>query len=145
MVTLDFVENVPLQKAQIIINLLSSALQVRTTHTTLSDLPHAAAPQTRSSTSTSKTKDRKREAVKAPMSSNEIDTGRILRGEDTRTTVMLRNVPNKYSQEMMLACIDQSHRGLYDFFYLRIDFATKSNFGYCFINFIDPLFSLIVC
>ena len=44
-------------------------------------------------------------------------------GRDGRTTIMLRNIPNKYTQEMILHEIDES--GLYrryDFFYLPIDY-----------------------
>lgn len=42
---------------------------------------------------------------------------------DGRTTIMLRNIPNKYTQEMILQEIDES--GLekrYNFFYLPIDY-----------------------
>eukprot|EP01118_Nematostelium_gracile_P011773 TRINITY_DN4235_c0_g1_i4.p1 TRINITY_DN4235_c0_g1~~TRINITY_DN4235_c0_g1_i4.p1 ORF type:complete len:720 (+),score=121.49 TRINITY_DN4235_c0_g1_i4:327-2486(+) len=56
--------------------------------------------------------------------------------EDNRTTLMIKNIPNKYNQKMLLAAVDDKHRGSYDFFYLPIDFKNKCNVGYAFINFI---------
>ncbi|XP_052185128.1 protein MEI2-like 4 isoform X2 [Diospyros lotus] len=72
----------------------------------------------------------------------ELDIDRIMRGEDKRTTLMIKNIPNKYTSKMLLAAIDERHRGTYDFIYLPIDFKNKCNVGYAFINMTDP--SLII-
>ncbi|XVF02130.1 hypothetical protein REPUB_Repub04eG0149400 [Reevesia pubescens] len=56
----------------------------------------------------------------------ELDIDRIIRGEDKRTTLMLKNIPNKYTSKMLLAAIDERHRGTYDFIYLPIDFKASS-------------------
>eukprot|EP00929_Paragymnodinium_shiwhaense_P019533 TRINITY_DN13281_c0_g1_i2.p1 TRINITY_DN13281_c0_g1~~TRINITY_DN13281_c0_g1_i2.p1 ORF type:complete len:458 (-),score=91.45 TRINITY_DN13281_c0_g1_i2:307-1680(-) len=51
------------------------------------------------------------------------------------TTVMLRNIPNKYTREMLVKQLNQDFRGMFDFLYLPIDFKNKCNVGYGFINF----------
>lgn len=68
----------------------------------------------------------------------QLDLEKIACGEDTRTTLMLKNIPNKYSSKMLLAAIDENHRGTYDFLYLPIDFKNKCNVGYAFINMVSP-------
>ena len=46
----------------------------------------------------------------------------ILSSKDVRTTLMVKNIPNKYTQKMLLQKIDASHQMQYNFFYLPIDF-----------------------
>ncbi|MED6210260.1 hypothetical protein PIB30_062563 [Stylosanthes scabra] len=72
----------------------------------------------------------------------QLDLDKIKCGEDTRTTLMIKNIPNKYTSKMLLAAIDENHRGTYDFLYLPIDFKNKCNVGYAFINMLSP--SLII-
>ncbi|TVU36123.1 hypothetical protein EJB05_18039, partial [Eragrostis curvula] len=76
--------------------------------------------------------------------------------KDTRTTVMIKNIPNKYSQKLLLNMLDnhciQSNERIaasgeegegqpfssYDFVYLPIDFNNKCNVGYGFVNLTSP-------
>ncbi|KAG1330496.1 putative protein MEI2-like 2 [Cocos nucifera] len=68
----------------------------------------------------------------------QLDLEKIVSGEDTRTTLMIKNIPNKYTSKMLLAAIDENHKGTYDFLYLPIDFKNKCNVGYAFINMVSP-------
>jgi len=54
------------------------------------------------------------------------------------TTVMLRNIPNKYTREMLVKQLNVEFNGQFDFMYLPIDFRNKCNVGYGFINFRTP-------
>lgn len=61
----------------------------------------------------------------------------VLSGADNRVTIMVKNIPNKYSQAMLLDEIDAIQSVSYDFFYLPMDFRNRCNVGYAFINFTD--------
>jgi hypothetical protein len=45
---------------------------------------------------------------------------------DGRTTIMIRNIPNKYTQEMLLERFEENHKKKFDFFYLPIDYNVRA-------------------
>jgi len=54
-----------------------------------------------------------------------------------RTTMMMRNIPNNFSREQLLALVDdEGFRGQYDLLYLPIDLKKKVGLGYAFVNFV---------
>jgi len=60
--------------------------------------------------------------------------------EEWRTTVMLRNMPNNYTRDMLLEMVDSmGFEGCYDFAYLPVDFKSQAGLGYAFINFISSV------
>lgn len=53
----------------------------------------------------------------------------------SETTVMLRNIPNRYTQGMLLNLLDEHNfKHAYDFVYLPMDFRNGVNLGYAFVN-----------
>ncbi|KAK0504688.1 RNA recognition motif 2-domain-containing protein [Armillaria luteobubalina] len=68
---------------------------------------------------------------------NQLDLGLIENGGDTRTTVMIKNIPNKMSDRDLMSFIDKVCPRRIDFMYLRMDFKNGCNVGYAFVNFIQ--------
>lgn len=56
-------------------------------------------------------------------------------GLPTFTTVMLRNVPNKYTRDMLVQVLKEDFENEFNFVYLPIDFKNGCNIGYGFVNF----------
>lgn len=76
-------------------------------------------------------------AVNVPRSMNL--NGQELLADGHKTTAMLRNIPNRYTQASLLHEIDcAGFEGTYDFFYLPMDTHNRTNVGYAFINFVEP-------
>ena len=46
----------------------------------------------------------------------------IIEGKDKRTTLMIKNIPNKYTSKLLTGEINVKNKNRYNFFYLPIDF-----------------------
>jgi hypothetical protein len=67
-----------------------------------------------------------------------INLENIIIGKDKRTTIMIRNIPNKYTLTNLVDEVNVTFVGKYDYINLPVDYERKLNLGYAFINFIDP-------
>ncbi|RDB25017.1 hypothetical protein Hypma_007836 [Hypsizygus marmoreus] len=67
---------------------------------------------------------------------NQVNLVKIEDGVDTRTTVMIKNIPNKMNDRDLTEYIGKVCPRRIDFLYLRMDFQNGCNVGYAFVNFI---------
>ena len=67
----------------------------------------------------------------------------ILEGNCQMTTLMIKNIPNRYNSAELMREIMAEMPDTFDLFYLPIDYENNCNYGYAFINFVDPLHILM--
>ena len=70
---------------------------------------------------------------------NIINLENILKFKDKRTTLIIRNIPNKYTILLLLEELNHNFENKYDIVYLPQDYINNSNLGFGFINFLDPM------
>ncbi|CAE6911999.1 mei2 [Symbiodinium sp. CCMP2592] len=60
------------------------------------------------------------------------------RVQERQTTVMLRNLPQGYSRDMLVELMNRNgFHACFDFVYIPINFRSQAMFGYAFVNFVD--------
>ena len=87
----------------------------------------------------------KNHIVKTEISKGEkqlINLEDIINGKDTRTTLMIRNIPIKYTDEKLIEELEE-FKGKFDCVYMPYDFEKGGNKGYAFINLIHPFHILL--
>ena len=59
----------------------------------------------------------------------------VISGVDRRTTLMIKSLPNRLSEQQLAELIRVTHTGEFDFLYLPVDVRNGRNAGYAFVNF----------
>merc|ERR1719350_2451980 len=78
----------------------------------------------------------RRAVVSSRLEAGTLSAESVLKG---CTTVMMRHIPHKYTQQCLLTEINAAgFQDQFDFFYLPTDVRTRANRGFAFINFVTP-------
>ena len=78
-------------------------------------------------------------SMKQNKRTSDINIYKILTLEERRTILMIKNVPNKFTKDIFLSIFNKEFEDKFDLFLLPTDIKEKKNYGYAFINFINPL------
>ena len=78
-----------------------------------------------------------KEKVDSPK--NIIHIENILKSKDKRTTLIIRNIPNRYNITLLLNELNKNCYHKYDIVYLPQDYINNSNLGFGFINFLEHM------
>ena len=70
---------------------------------------------------------------------NIMNLDNILKSRDKRTTLIIRNIPNKYTISLLLDELNKNFENKFDIVYLPQDYINNSNLGFGFINFVNHM------
>ena len=71
-----------------------------------------------------------------------INLDNIALGKETRTTVMIKNIPIKYDTKVLLKELEPFD-GKFNCLYMPYDYTKNGNKGYAFLNFVNPYHILL--
>ena len=74
---------------------------------------------------------------------NIIHIENILKSKDKRTTLIIRNIPNRYTISLLINELNQNYYRKYDVVYLPQDYINNSNLGFGFINFLEHMYLIM--
>lgn len=66
-----------------------------------------------------------------------IDINKVCAGTEKRHTVMLKNIPNSFTQDYLITILDSCVPNCYDFVYVPVDFHTNCNLGFGYVSLIN--------
>ena len=83
--------------------------------------------------------------INIDISKNVINLENILKGKDKRTTLIIRNIPIRYSISLLIKELNNKFCRKFDVVYLPQDYTNNFNLGFGFINFIEPFHLISFC
>ena len=76
--------------------------------------------------------------IRNQLNQNDIDIRKILKREENRKTLMIKNIPNKFTINDFLKIFSDFNEK-FNLFLIPTDIKRKKNYGYAYINFLDSL------
>ena len=75
----------------------------------------------------------------------DVDLEKVKNSEETRTNIMVKNIPCRYTKPELKADFENNHKGHFNDLKLPLDKENTNNKSYCFMNFRHPHYLYDFC
>lgn len=96
-----------------------------------------SSPYPKTSSPNKTEKKNKKNKLKGSAEQYIINPQKIMRNEDTRQFMMIKNIPNSFTQDKLLSILEAYVKYEIEFFYLPLDKTTGCNLGYGYVSLVN--------